>query len=128
MEHAIRATLQSMTLEEELNWDIVRQLMELYQENFDFNKDYLSQHFTHEEQEVLEEMPHIGEDDNRVDDWLELIKKVKANLDQDPTSEIAQSLAKEWMERVNTMFGDNEELRDKSWDNIKNQSGSIVSY
>src|SRR5699024_5498352 len=118
----------SMALEEELHWDIVQQLMDLYQENTETVKHYLDEHFTQEEQNVLEHLPHIGDNDRRVEEWMKLIKKVKANLDQDPTSEIAQSLAKEWMDRVNTMFGDNEKLRDKSWNEIKNDDGPISNY
>src|SRR5699024_3739030 len=84
IEKAIRAILQSMALEEELHWDIVQQLMDLYQENTETVKHYLDEHFTQEEQNVLEHLPHIGDNDRRVEEWMKLIKKVKANLDQDP--------------------------------------------
>src|SRR5690625_661489 len=128
IEKSIRAILQSMALEKELNWDIVQQLMDLYQENTDTIKRYLDEHFTQEEQNKLKHLPHMGDDDGRVEEWIELIKKVKANLDQDPSSEIAQSLAKKWMDQVNTMFGENEKLRDKSWNQMKDDNSPLGNY
>ncbi|MFA1821030.1 MerR family transcriptional regulator [Virgibacillus oceani] len=128
IEKAIRAILQSMTLEEELNWNLVTKVMNLYQENNNTAQRYLDDHFTQEEQNALENLPRLGEDDEKVQVWMELIKEVKINLDQEPSSEIAQSIAKRWMDQVTSMFADNEELRDKSWGEIKNNNNPIGSY
>jgi len=128
IEKTIRAILQSMMLEEELNWNLVAKLMNLYQENNNTAQRYLDDHFTQEEQNALENLPRLGEDDGKVQIWMELIKEVRINLDQDPSSEIAQKIAKRWMDQVTSMFADNEELRDKSWGEIKKNNNPIGSY
>ncbi|MEN2466292.1 MerR family transcriptional regulator [Ornithinibacillus sp. JPR2-1] len=128
MESAIRSILQSMELEEELKWDVVQQLVDLYKENPANIKRYLDNYFTQEEQQFLHHLPHLGDENQEVREWVKLIKEVKANLDKDPSSEVAQSIAKRWMDQVNTMFHDNEELRDKSWNEIKNNNSPMGNY
>lgn len=59
-------------------------------------------------------MPYLGDQNEQLTEWISLVKEVKDNLNEDPPSEIAQSLARRWMDQVQHMFGDTIEFQEKS--------------
>ncbi|WP_165769170.1 MerR family transcriptional regulator [Virgibacillus profundi] len=74
-----------------------------------------NKYFTEEEQEILNQLPRIGEDHEEVEKWTALINDIRLHIHKEPSSSEAQSLAKRWMGLVDNMFKGDQKLSQKVW-------------
>src|SRR5699024_6325798 len=127
IERTIEGVLYSVQFEGEVRWSIIFDMIHMFQKDTDMINRILESHFTSHEQKVINKLNEPTKN-NVLYEWENIIVKVRENLDKDPGSEIAQSLAKEWMEKADSAFAGNKELEAKMWKAIKNNSEGAVIY
>lgn len=125
IETAIRSVLYSVKVEHDVNWAVIFQVMNLYQEGVMPADDTLNQYLNNEEKE---RMLSISYDQQSEEQWLALIQDIRSNLHELPTSNVAQQLLDRWLEGTYEMYGEDEQFLGKTWDMIANESESILFY
>lgn len=73
-------------------------------------------HFTEKEQNVLRDLPVLGENNPLVMEWIQLLKETKEHIHVDPASEKGQQLAKEWVNMIHVFYKGDRQLANKVWD------------
>jgi hypothetical protein len=89
-------------------------IMEVIQMGEDVKKTWHEKFFTEAELKEFQEVgkkytPEMVETYQRR--WAALIEEVRNNLEDDPASDIAQSLAKRWKDLLDEAYGDHPELK-----------------
>jgi hypothetical protein len=111
----IDALLTELTTSKTVDWSKIVTLIEEYRMSEDLKNSWISKAFSPDQvaqfaelkkRYTEKEMDEIGKK------WDIILAKVNANLDKDPHSAIGQQLAKEWMDWLNTVYGDYPELKD----------------
>lgn len=111
---AIEQVIEALEGHGRINRKKLIQIMEVIQMGEDVKKAWQEKFFTEEE---LKEFQEVGKKhtpemiaayQNR---WAELIEEVKKNLKADPEGEVAQSLARRWMDLLNEAYGDHPQLK-----------------
>lgn len=108
--HAIDRAQTRTAASEEAQWDMLRTIIEVMEMS---NKmEWAKKYYTPEQLADLESRatPEVlakGESD-----WKELIAEVEASLQEDPASELAQSLAQRWDALIDQFTGGNQGIRD----------------
>jgi len=111
---SIEQVLKQLESDGSINRKKLIQIMEVIQMGEDVKKAWQEKFFTEAE---LKEFAEIGKKytpetmaayERR---WTELIGEVKKNLKADPSGEVAQSLAKRWVELLNEGYGDHPQLK-----------------
>ncbi|WP_416150670.1 MerR family transcriptional regulator [Salipaludibacillus sp. HK11] len=127
LEQALNGVKYSIEFEGDVNWNIIFKIIRLFQENPAKPFEMLEESFSKEELnriigikgEQMEEVNH---------QWIKLIHEIRENIDQEPASPVAQQLARQWMNLVHTMFGEDEAFLDKMWSVIKEKQDGILFY
>lgn len=84
---------------------------------------FLAQHFTEREIGIIRNLPNLSDKDPRSMEWAKLIREVKSNLHEPPSSAVSQQLAARIVEASMEWFQHDEELIDKYWSLIRPESG-----
>ncbi|MUK88246.1 MerR family transcriptional regulator [Ornithinibacillus sp. L9] len=127
LEQALTGVSFSIEFEGEINWSIIFNIIQLYQQDvediFQQYKDYLN---NDEMRKIIEMDAQMSKEDMK--EWMEAISDIKNNLEIDPGSEKAQHLVKRWLNQVEKMFGNDEELLGDMWNALQNLKEGIVFY
>ncbi|SHE11718.1 HTH-type transcriptional activator tipA [Chlamydia abortus] len=127
LEKALEGVLYSIEFEGEVNWSIIFEMIRLFQHDPECAFRMFEKHFNNEEaKEIVRLNVRLGKEDLRK--WHDIILEIQAHLDEDPASDISQSLANRWLEQVRSMFGTDESRLDKMWEVVKDQQDSIAFY
>ncbi|WP_047985980.1 MerR family transcriptional regulator [Ornithinibacillus californiensis] len=114
-EQKIKAILDIMEMEGTTDWQAIFESTNFIKNN---NSNKLKHYFTKDELYILDQLPKFGSDDVIAQKWVELIKDIKANINVEASSQIAQDLAKRWLNLVYIMYKGDWKLAQKVW-NIK---------
>ena len=101
IEKAIDEVLEARSGQGKWRWDLVQAASKAVQQDTESKENQMATNFTPEQMEkakkLRELLPdgYIGDVQNR---WKTLIEEISANLEADPASEVAQSLARRWKE------------------------------
>lgn len=99
LEKALEGVLYSIEFEEEVNWSIIFEMIRLFQQDPECAFRMFEKHFNNEEaKEIVRLNVRLGKEDLRK--WHDIILEIQAHLDEDPGSDISQSLANRWLEQV----------------------------
>ncbi|GAK10533.1 MerR family transcriptional regulator [Geomicrobium sp. JCM 19039] len=112
IETAIRSVLYSVKVEHDVNWAVIFQVMNLYQEGMMPANDTLNQYLNNEEKE---RMLSISYDQQTEEQWLALIQDIRSNLHELPTSTVAQQLLDRWLAGTYEMYGEDKQFLGKTW-------------
>ncbi len=84
--------------------------------------------FSAEEKEILQRLPVIGSEDERLEEVISLFQQVREKMPEAPSSPEVQYLAGQLYQKALFLFEGNEQLLDKYWEVIKpeNDNESIV--
>lgn len=116
MQNNIHEILQLMDMEGTNNWQaIFSTISKQYSRPKDF-KSIWNDYFNEDEIDKLKNLPTIGVDKEIVNQWVELLRDIRKNMDKDPRSPIVQHLGRRWMELVYDMYNGDETLAHKAWD------------
>lgn len=127
LEKALEGVLYSIEFEGEVNWSIIFEMIRLFQQDPECAFRMFEKHFNNEEaKEIVRLNVRLGKEDLRK--WHDIILEIQAHLDEDPGSDISQSLANRWLEQVRSMFGTDESRLDKMWEVVKDQQDGIAFY
>jgi len=111
---AIEQVLKRLETDGRIHRQKLIKIMEVIQMGEDVKKTWHEKFFTEAELKEFKEVgkkytPEMVEAYQRR--WAVLIEEVKKNLEADPASEIAQSLAKRWKELLDEAYGDHPQLK-----------------
>src|SRR5699024_4860129 len=127
LERTIQGVLYSIRFENDVKWPVIFDMIHTFQKDTDTIHRLLEGYFSRDEYETIKDL-NSQTYEKDFHEWQQIIHEIRANLNEDPGSEIAQRLAKGWMEKVDTMFSGNRELESKMWDAIKYHSGGAIFY
>lgn len=115
-EESIDALIDIAETETHMEWETIFSSFTSRSSKQQLLKESWTKYFSEEEQQIVDSFPIFGEKSSDDPHWEALVQKVRANLDQDPASSIAQDLAKEWLELVDRMYQGNSKLANKVWE------------
>ncbi|WP_054859995.1 MerR family transcriptional regulator [Gracilibacillus sp. JCM 18860] len=128
LEQALLGISYSIEIEGEINWKIIFNIIQLYQQDpedaLQQYKDYLND----DEMKKIMDMnvQNMSEEDIRT--WMKVIHDIKNNLNIDPASEKAQQLVESWLNQAEKMYGNDEELLGDMWEALQNLKEGIAFY
>ncbi|MBY7141874.1 MerR family transcriptional regulator [Virgibacillus sp. NKC19-3] len=127
LERAVQGVLYSIRFEEEVRWPVIFDMIHMFQQDTDATRRLFENYFNPDEHEAIKDVgTQMNENDFR--EWQKIIHAVRANIHVDASSETAQQLARQWMDKVDAMFSGDEVLEAKMWKAIKDHSGEITFY
>lgn len=127
LEQALNGVLHSIQFEEEIKWPLVFEIIQLFQRDKDVVKHLYDGYLNEKDQKTIMDLQAERNKDD-IQEWTHIIRDVRSVLNEDPGSEKVQRLAKQWMEKVHDMFGDNHVLKEKMWNVIRDHSGEVAFY
>ncbi|MFB4213422.1 MerR family transcriptional regulator [Shouchella sp. JSM 1781072] len=111
--------LNILKLEGEIQWDQLLPLLSEENQSLkqEIKKKAFETLFNDEEQEVLAELPKMGDDPNTMAKWINLIKRIDLCIEENksPISREGQLIAHDTLLLSNETFKGNAELADKFW-------------
>src|SRR5699024_3691771 len=127
LERTIQGVLYSVQFENDVKWAIIFDIIHMFQKDGSTVHRLFENYFDPDEREIIK---HLNEQTNENDfyKWQQIIQEVRENLNEDPGSETAQRLARQWMNKVDVMFSGNKKLEVKMWKAIKEHSEEMVFY
>ncbi|HLR68144.1 MAG TPA: MerR family transcriptional regulator [Virgibacillus sp.] len=127
LERTIQGVLYSVQFENDVKWAIIFDIIHMFQKDGSTVHRLFENYFDPDEREIIK---HLNEQTNENDfyKWQQIIQEVRENLNEDPGSETAQRLARQWMNKVDVMFSGNKKLEAKMWEAIKEHSEDMVFY
>lgn len=127
LERTIQAVLYAVRFEGDVKWPIIFDMIQMFQQDTEPNRYLFEDYLEPADRQDIKNVDYQM-DEKDFQEWKEIIHAVRANLHEDPGSDIAQQLAKQWLDKVDVMFSGNIELERKMWKAIKDHSDSIVFY
>lgn len=115
IENSIETLIDIAETETHMEWETIFSTYTSHASKQQHLRESWTKYFSEEEQQIVDSFPVFGEKNGDELQWKALVQKVRANLNQDPASSIAQDLAKEWLELVDRMYQGNSELANKVW-------------
>jgi len=113
----INAIIDEISSGKSIGWSKVITLIKVFTMSKDLSKTWAGQVYSPDQLKQFAELKQRFSDQQMKDyekGWELLIAKVKKQMEKDsnPESAVAQQLAKEWMERVDSVYGDFPELKE----------------
>jgi len=131
LNHTVQAVLYSVQFEEDVKWPVIFEMIQLFNKETEIPGNlfdqYLNDYFKPDDREAIENLDDQMNESN-FQEWKEIIHAVREHLTEDPSSDVAQQLAKQWLDKVDVMFSGNVRLKDKMWKTIKDNSDDIIFY
>lgn len=127
-EKSVRYVLQVMELEDVSNWETVYETIFGQDLNENEIEKSWSTNFSSDEKQTLNNLPKFGLKDDKTERFIKLIRGIRENLDNDPTSKEAQRLARRWMQLTDDIYNGNWELAQKAWKFSKEQGQNSGFY
>lgn len=115
MEKSIQSLLALAEIERHTDWPSIFESFYTFPNSKDAMKTLWAEQFTDEEVAALTDLPNLGGLGDQSEATLSLLKDVRANLHNDPSSAMAQDLAKRWLSLVDEMYQGNTTLANKVW-------------
>lgn len=128
MEDSINSLLALVEIGGTTDWKSIFKTFYTAPNNEEVLKKIWNQHFSKEEQVLLKQFPNLGDDSELAATAMTLFRDVRAHVNESPTSEIAQQLAKRWISLVHIMYKGNLELANKVWELNKKQEATVFLY
>lgn len=128
MERTILSLLDLAYLEKNTNWEDLIEVFHSYKMTNGDIKRLRDEYFLNEEQEILNDLPNIGDGSSQMDEWVQLIKDIHTNIEEAPNSDISQQLARRWIALVNDMYRGNKQLAQKVWKSLKYDAKEFGFY
>ncbi|EIM08425.1 MerR family transcriptional regulator [Planococcus antarcticus DSM 14505] len=116
VETSIETLLTILESGENTDWDSIFETLSTFSTDKSLIRELWAKYFSEEEQQVLNKFSEPGGNSEEEKSWEKLTSEVRANLNKDPSSPIAQELAKRWVELVDKTYEGNDELALKVWD------------
>jgi len=115
LRHAAEMIAAILADGKKIEWSKVAQLIEVYHMQKEQNMAWAEQVFSPDQLRQLADL-RLKQGDAQQQAlearWVQLMAEVKANVYQNPRSEVAQKLVKAWFDLMNDSYGDYPELRD----------------
>lgn len=128
MQNNIHEILQLMDMEGTNNWQaIFSTISKQYSRPKDF-KSIWNDYFNEDEIDKLKNLPTIGVDKEIVNQWVELLRDIRKNMDKSPSSSIAQNLAKRWSDLTHEIYDGDIKLANKAWKLGKEQDLGFYEF
>jgi len=111
---ALREVVKSLDNPKKINWLKIIKIIEVIQMSEETKKTWQERFFTTEELKEFEELgKELGSAKIKAyqEKWAALIDEVKQNVNVDPTSEIAQGLARRWHSLFDEGYGGHPKLK-----------------
>lgn len=118
MEKMLQAVLYSAELEDELNWDIMFELMQLSQQSPRMRQLFQQQVFSEEEEHLLKNLPNMSEQNEEVQEWILLLKRMRQFMQKKkaPSDAEVQGITGIILEKCREMANGDEAFLDKLWE------------
>ncbi|GAA0356616.1 MerR family transcriptional regulator [Bacillus horti] len=84
--------------------------------------------YTSSEIETLSNLPIMGSEDPRTQEYIALLSEIRSHMNASPESEEVQRLAERLWEWALAMFGGNVELLEKYWSSISADSSLVYGH
>ncbi|WP_242144088.1 MULTISPECIES: MerR family transcriptional regulator [unclassified Bacillus cereus group] len=126
MEKMLQAVIYSTELEGELNWKVMFELIQLSKQSPHIRGQFQQQVFSEEEKKLLEKLPNMSEDNEKVQEWIELFKQLRGFMKEgkEPSHDDVQEATKQLMMKCLAMADGDEAFLDKLWEVRKSKEGS----
>ena len=126
----IRSLLQVSELEQLTNWQQVNKIIpkSLKVASLEQLEEHWNKDFSSEEIAILKSIPKIGDDHEIMDEYIFIINEIRLNLPLDFQSNLAQQLAKRYIDLLDQLYQGDFELAQKVWAKHKNSNGKIGMY
>lgn len=121
MENSINTLLTIIETEETTDRESVFAVFSSFPEDKSLIRELWVKYFSEEEQQILNSFESRGYHSEAERLWDVLTQDVRANLNEDPKSPVAQELAKRWMDLVDVMYQRNGDLAQRVWALNKNR-------
>lgn len=127
LEKALLGVSHSLEFEKEVNWSIIFGIIQMFHQDQEVIFQQYNEYLDEEEiKKIMDIDAQMTEED--IKEWLKVIGDIKHNLDIDPASEKAVQLAKNWLNQVEKMFGNDEELLEDMREALQNLKEGIAFY
>jgi DNA-binding transcriptional MerR regulator len=128
MEQALLGVSYSIEIEGEINWKIIFDIIQLYQQNPEDALEQYREYLSEDEMKKIMDKNIQNMNEKDIKRWTTTIHDIKNNLDLDPSSPKAQQLVDGWLRQAEEMYGKDEELLEDMWEALRNLKEGIAFY
>lgn len=123
MEKLLQVTRHAFEMKGEIESEDIFLFIKSLRAPSEARETFLAEHFTDHEMMIIKNLPDLSLNDPRSMEWAKLIRKVKENMHEPPSSIISQKLAAQIVELSLEWFQQDEQLIDKYWSLIRPEEG-----
>ncbi|WP_142395821.1 MULTISPECIES: MerR family transcriptional regulator [Bacillus] len=126
MERVLQAVVYSVDVEEELDWKVMFELIQLSKQSPRIREIFQNELFSKEEQDLLHNLPNMSEEDPNVLEWVNLLKQLRNFMKdgKEATNDEVQGATKKLMLKCLEMANGDEAFLDKLWEVRKSKEDS----
>ncbi|WP_235847547.1 MerR family transcriptional regulator [Paenibacillus tuaregi] len=124
LEKLLQIASYALEMKGEIESEDIFLFIKALQSPSEIRETFLAQHFSEHEIEIIKNLPNLSLNDPRSMEWARLIRKVKENMHEPPSSIISQKLAEEILEISMEWFQQDEQLIDRYWSLIRPEEGT----
>ncbi|PEX89917.1 MerR family transcriptional regulator [Bacillus cereus] len=126
MERILQAVVYSVDVEGELDWKVMFELIQLSKQSPRIREMFQNEVFSKEEQKLLHNLPNMSEEDPRVLEWVDLLKKLRNFMKdgKEASCDEVQGATKKLMQKCLEMANGDEAFLDKLWEVRKSKEDS----
>lgn len=113
MEKNLVGLLHSYSIEGELNWNLILQMLEHQQTGHMEMKKFFGEDWRN----VTEKLPNLNDDSEETKEWIKLLNDIQSVIDQSPDSDEVQAIIEKiWMKSEELYGRDAHELQQQLWE------------
>lgn len=95
-------------------------------QGIDQREKFRKRYFTEEEKQIIQDLPTFEEDDERMKEWLQVLREIRQRINEPVDSPEMQQLAEKVVTFSMHVFQEDEQLINKYWELIRPEEGEIA--
>ncbi|ACK62061.1 transcriptional regulator [Bacillus cereus B4264] len=95
-------------------------------QGIDQREKFRKSYFTEEEKQIIQDLPTFEEDDERMKEWLQVLREICQRINEPVDSPEMQQLAEKVVTFSMHVFQEDEQLINKYWELIRPEEGEIA--
>ncbi|MBR9670097.1 MerR family transcriptional regulator [Bacillus cereus] len=125
LEKLLYTTFHAIELTGELRTEDLMLFIKSVQ-GIDQREKFRKSYFTEEEKQIIQDLPTFEEDDERMKEWLQVLREIRQRINEPVDSPEMQQLAEKVVTFSMHVFQEDEQLINKYWELIRPEEGEIA--
>lgn len=125
LEKLLYTTFHAIELTGELRTEDLMLFIKSVQ-GIDQREKFWKRYFTEEEKQIIQDLPTFEEDDERMKEWLQVLREIRQRINEPVDSPEMQRLAEKVVTFSMHVFQEDEQLINKYWELIRPEEGEIA--